>query len=150
MIPPESPQRLLTAPARTIFFFTTTRKLIFCLITIIVSLAVCDGAFQAQSLTSARQVFQTKNLGPVKCTPFRWKKEWLKRPVFRRFNGAIISDEPLQYHKLKDDMARQSLDSGCEKAIEPKAWRRGAANSANGMFVCPRLQELPPISNSVQ
>ncbi|KAN0072770.1 Protein of unknown function (DUF3435) domain containing protein [Elaphomyces granulatus] len=115
----------------TIFFFTTTRKLIFCLITIIVSLAVCDGAFQAQSLTSARQVFQTKNLGPVKCTPFRWKKEWLKRPVFRRFNGAIISDEPLQYHKLKDDMARQSLDSGCEKAIEPKAWRRGAANSAN-------------------
>ncbi|OXV05933.1 hypothetical protein Egran_06299 [Elaphomyces granulatus] len=97
---------------RTIFFFTTTRKLIFCLITIVVSLAVCDGAFQAQSLTSARQVFQTKNLGPVKCTPFRWKKEWLKRPVFRRFNGAIISDEPLQYHRLKDDMARQSLDSG--------------------------------------
>lgn len=29
-------------------------------------------------------------------------------------------------------MARQSLDYGCEKAIEPRAWRRGAANAANG------------------
>jgi Protein of unknown function (DUF3435) len=149
MIPLESPRRLLTVPARTIFFFTTTRKLIFCLITIIVSLTVCDGAFQAQSLTSARRVFQTKNLGPVKCTPFRWKGEWLKRPVFRRLNGAITSDEPLQYHKLKDDMARQSLDAGCEKAIEPKAWRRGAANSANAMFVC-GSKSYPHVSNSVQ
>ncbi|KAN0087177.1 hypothetical protein V8E54_000865 [Elaphomyces granulatus] len=61
-------------PKPTIFFFTTTRRLMFCLITVIVSLA-------------------TKNLGPVKCTPFRWK-EWLKRPVFRRFDNSIISDEP--------------------------------------------------------
>jgi hypothetical protein len=30
--------------ARTIFFFTTTRRLMFCLITVIVSLAVHDGA----------------------------------------------------------------------------------------------------------
>lgn len=29
-------------------------------------------------------------------------------------------------------MARQSLDYGCETAIEPKVWRRGAANAANG------------------
>nr|ODN82566.1 hypothetical protein L203_05375 [Cryptococcus depauperatus CBS 7841] len=36
--------------------------------------------------------------------------------------------EALQYHKLNDDMGRQSLDSGCEKAIGPKTWRRGAAN----------------------
>jgi uncharacterized protein DUF3435 len=99
----------------------------FCLITVIVSLAVHDAAFHAPSLTNVKRVFQTKNLGPVKCTPLRWKKEWLKKPVFRRFDGSIISDEPLQYHKLKDDMRRQSLDYGCEKPIEPKAWRRGAA-----------------------
>ncbi|KAK3934127.1 hypothetical protein QBC46DRAFT_454414 [Diplogelasinospora grovesii] len=29
-------------------------------------------------------------------------------------------------------MAQQSLDYGCERPIEPKAWRRGAANAANG------------------
>ncbi|KAN0087176.1 Protein of unknown function (DUF3435) domain containing protein [Elaphomyces granulatus] len=29
-------------------------------------------------------------------------------------------------------MRRQSLYYGCEKPIEPKAWRRGAANSVNG------------------
>jgi hypothetical protein len=162
--------------SRTVFFFTLTRRLIFCLITVIVSLAVHDGAFAAPSLTSIRRVFQVKNRGPVKCTPLRWKKEWLKRPVFRRFDDSIISAsasagvaehtrsgasgsqdthsedgpppyelppdesppdepppyEPLPYHKLRDDMARQSLDYGCEKPIEPKAWRRGAANTANG------------------
>lgn len=29
-------------------------------------------------------------------------------------------------------MARQSPDYGCETAIEPKVWRRGASNVANG------------------
>jgi hypothetical protein len=112
-----------------------TRRLIFCLITAIVSLAVCDGAFEAPSLTCARRVFEVRNSGPTKCTQLRWKQVWLKRPVFRQICGATTStDEPLPYHRLRDDMARQSLDCGCEKAIEPKAWRRGAANKANGAF----------------
>ncbi|KAK3933883.1 FluG domain-containing protein [Diplogelasinospora grovesii] len=125
-------------PKPTVFFFTLTRRLIFCLITVIVSLAVHDGAFAAPSLTSVSRVFQVKNRGPVKCTPLRWKKEWLKRPVFHRFDGSIISAnepppyEPVPYHQLRDDMARQSLEYGCERPIEPKAWRRGAANAANG------------------
>ena len=41
-------------------------------------------------------------------------------------------DEPLAYHKLRDDMKRQSLDYGCEKGMEPKVWRRGLANQVNG------------------
>ncbi|WVO16389.1 hypothetical protein L204_104064 [Cryptococcus depauperatus] len=65
----------------------------------------------------------------TQCTPIRWKSDWLKKPVFRRFSAAGPSPtEALQYHKLNDDMGRQSLDSGCEKAIGPKTWRRGAAN----------------------
>ncbi|KAK4116055.1 FluG domain-containing protein [Canariomyces notabilis] len=129
-------------PKPTIFFFTPTRRLIFCFITVIVSLAVYDGAFAASKFTSVREVFQAKNRGPVKCTPFRWKEEWLKRPVFRQFDDSVLEGgledpscpqyQPLPYHKLRDDMARQSLDAGFEKAIEPKAWRRGAANAANG------------------
>jgi hypothetical protein len=120
----------------TIFFFTLTRRLIFCLITVVVSLAVRDNAFDAPSLTSAARVFNAKNRGPVKCTPLRWKEEWLKRPIFRRFNGSVTSeDKALQYHKLRDDIGQQSLDAGNEKAIEPKAWRRGAANKANGTFL---------------
>ena len=107
-----------------------------------------DRAFAASKFTSARAVFQAKNRGPVKCTPLRWKEEWLKRPVFRRRDDSVAEDEsdgavseddagkyqPLPYQKLHDDMARQSLDAGEENAIEPKAWRRGAANAANGMF----------------
>ncbi|KAK4158599.1 FluG domain-containing protein [Cladorrhinum sp. PSN259] len=138
-------------PKPTIFFFTPTRRLIFCFISVIVSLAVHDRAFAASKLTSVREVFQAKNRGPVQCTPLRWKKKWLKRPIFRQFNDSIIEDDsdesssedesdgsitskyqPLPYQKLLDDMARQSLDAGEENPIEPKAWRRGAANAANG------------------
>jgi hypothetical protein len=119
---------------RTVFFFTLTRRLIFCLVTVIVSLAVHDGAFAAPSLTSVSRVFQVKNRGPVKCTPLRWKKEWLKRPVFRRFDDSVVPAnassaaaehagggasgsqddrsedkplryEPVPYHQLRDDMA---------------------------------------------
>ncbi|KAK3938085.1 hypothetical protein QBC46DRAFT_460441 [Diplogelasinospora grovesii] len=117
----------------TIFFFTLSRRLIFCLITVIISLAVADGAFDAPSLNSVRRVFEVKNTGPVKCTPLRWKREWLKRPVFRRFNGPEVSaDEALPYSKLRDDIGRQSLDAGQEKPMQPKDFRRGAANEANG------------------
>ncbi|KAK3935373.1 hypothetical protein QBC46DRAFT_453549 [Diplogelasinospora grovesii] len=120
-------------PKPTIFFFTLTRRLMFCLITVIISIAIDDKAFDAPSLTSVRRVFGVKNTGPVTCTPLRWKKEWLKRPVFRRFNGPDLSeDEALQYPKLRDDMGRQSLDAGEEKPMQPKDWRRGAANEANG------------------
>ncbi|CAK7221110.1 hypothetical protein SBRCBS47491_004416 [Sporothrix bragantina] len=97
-------------PKPTIFFFTPTRRLIFCLITVIVSLAVSDEAFDTPSLTS----------------------EWLKRPIVRRFHGSVPSpEEALPYHKLRDGMGRPSLDAGCEKPIEPKAFRKGAANEVN-------------------
>jgi hypothetical protein len=115
--------------------------LIFCLISVIVSLAVHDGAFAVSKFTSVREVFQARNQGPVKCTPLRWKDEWLKRPVFRQYNESTAEEEsderkyePLPYHKLLYDMERQSLDAGEENKIEPKAWRRGAANAANGLF----------------
>ena len=84
-----------------------TRKIILCWITVIISLALCDGAFDAPSLTSAERIFQVRNRGPVKCTPLRWKKEWLKRPIFRRSEGSdVLLDEALQYYKLRDDLKR--------------------------------------------
>ncbi|KAK6841024.1 hypothetical protein PG987_001884 [Apiospora arundinis] len=120
-------------PKPTIFWFTMTRRLIFNFINTIISLAIVDQAFAAPSLTTARQVFQVKNLSGVKCTHLRWKKEWLKRPVFRRFHGSQVSeDEALQYHKLRDDLKRQSLDMGEEEPIVPRAFRRGNANAMNG------------------
>jgi len=57
----------------------------------------------------------------------------LKIPIFRRFDGAILSpDQPLPYSKLRDDMGRQSLDAGSEEPIGCKAFRRMCANSVNG------------------
>ncbi|KAK4172310.1 hypothetical protein QBC36DRAFT_390518 [Triangularia setosa] len=125
-------------PKPTIFFFTPTRRLIFCFISGIVSLAVHDSAFAASKFTNVRTVFQARNRGPIKCTPLRWKEEWPKWPVFRHHDDSVAEEEsgerkyrPLPYQKLHDDMERQSLDAGEENAIKPKAWRRGAANAAN-------------------
>lgn len=118
---------------RTVFFFTATRRLVFCPILVIISLALADGAFAAASLNTPSQIFQIKNHGPTKCTPIRWKDKWLKRPVFRDDPTSI--GRPVPYYRLRDDMKRQALDAGFEEGIGPKAFRRGAANAANG--TCP-------------
>lgn len=115
---------------RTVFYFTPTRRLIFCIVTLIVSVAVLDGAFESSTLTNVEAVFRVAVSGPVTSVPLRWKKEWLKRPVFRRCNGD--PDSPLPYRTLHDYMGRQSLDMGYEKPIEPKAWRRNVGNTVNG------------------
>ncbi|OAQ58141.2 FluG domain-containing protein [Pochonia chlamydosporia 170] len=73
------------------------------------------------------------DLGSAACTPLRWKEDMLKVPIFRRIRGCDLSTyEPMPYAKLSYDMARQSLDSGHEKAWTPRFARRGAANAANG------------------
>ncbi|OAQ59732.1 FluG domain-containing protein [Pochonia chlamydosporia 170] len=120
-------------PKPTIFFFTPSRKLICCPISLILALALHDHAFDAPSLTSASRVFESQVWGPIECTPLRWKEDMLKVPVFRRIRGGELSaNEPMPYSKLNYDMGRQSLDSGHEKAFTPKFARRGAANAANG------------------
>lgn len=99
-----------------------------CPITTVISQALRDAAFDALSLTCAARVYQIRNIGLVKCTPVRWKESMLKIPVFRRFDGTTPSPhQPLQYHKLRDDMSRQSLDAGNKMALGPKAFRRMAA-----------------------
>ncbi len=128
----------LSDVCRTIFFFTPTRRLIFCLVTIIISIAVHSGAFDAPSLTTVKSVFGVKNSGLIQCTQLRWKKDWLKRPVFCRLHGPEISEhEALQYSSLRNHLRQQSLDAGQEKAMEPKDFCCGAANEANGRsFLC--------------
>ncbi|KAH8119865.1 hypothetical protein DFH11DRAFT_1721770 [Phellopilus nigrolimitatus] len=117
-------------PKPTVFYFTPTRRLIFCLVTLMASIAVLDGAFDSPTLSSVEAVFRVRTSGPVTCVPLRWKKEWLKRPVFRRWNGDL--DSPLPYRTLHDYMGRQSLDMGYEKPIGPKDWRRNVGNTVNG------------------
>ncbi|KAF8273318.1 hypothetical protein EI94DRAFT_1795379 [Lactarius quietus] len=121
-------------PKPTIFYFTPIKRLIFCLITLIVSIAVLDGAFKASTLTSVEAVFAARIRGPVSYLPLRWKKEWLKRPVFRNCDGDLNS--PLPYRTLHDYMGRQLLDMGYENAITPKDWRRNIMrhNNHNNVF----------------
>ncbi|KAL8310634.1 hypothetical protein RB597_010464 [Gaeumannomyces tritici] len=121
-------------PKPTIFYFTPTRKLIFCPVSIIIALALHDHAFDARSLTNASQVLGTNISGSMECMPLRWKQCMLKIPVFRRFgcNGVLSGTEAMLYAKLRDDLARQSLDAGFEVCWTPKFFRRGAANAANG------------------
>ncbi|KAN0133029.1 Protein of unknown function (DUF3435) domain containing protein [Lactarius tabidus] len=116
-------------PKPTIFYFTPTKRLIFCLITLIVSIAVLDGIFESPTLTSVEPVFTAGISGPVSYLPLRWKKEWLKRPVFQHCDSDLNS--PLPYHTLHDYMGRQSLDMGYERPIHPKDWQRNMGNTVN-------------------
>ncbi|KAK1973409.1 FluG domain-containing protein [Colletotrichum cereale] len=120
-------------PKPTVFFFTPARKLIFCAVSTIIALAIHDKAFEAASLTDAAQVLRTEVPIGLQSIALRWKQSMLKIPIFRRFYKDVLAvDKPMTYAKLHDDMARQSLDAGFEKAWTPKFARRGAANAANG------------------
>lgn len=120
-------------PKPTIFYFTPARKLIFCAVSTILALALHDKAFDAPSLTDAFAILRLKSPRFKQCIPLRWKLSKLKTPVFRRYRGATLSElEAMPYSKLRDDIGRQSLDSGYEKKWTPRFARRGAANAANG------------------
>ncbi|KAH6981556.1 hypothetical protein BKA56DRAFT_672369 [Ilyonectria sp. MPI-CAGE-AT-0026] len=121
-------------PKPTIFFFTPTKMLLFCPVSIIIALALHDQAFAAPSLTTAARVLQTRNQGGTLCTPLRWKESMLKVLIFRRLdrNGKLSGNEAMLYASLRDAMMQQSLDAGYEQHWTPKYCRRGAANSANG------------------
>ncbi|KAI0835719.1 hypothetical protein F5Y06DRAFT_305690 [Hypoxylon sp. FL0890] len=120
-------------PKPTIFYFTLTRKLLFCAVSTILALALHDNAFDAPSLTNASIVFSLKPPRFKNCIPLRWKASKLKTPVFRRYRKASLSKtEAMLYSKLRDDMGNQSQDAGYEKKWTPRFARRGAANAANG------------------
>ncbi|KAH9237194.1 hypothetical protein K456DRAFT_51001 [Colletotrichum gloeosporioides 23] len=120
-------------PKPTVFFFTPAKKLIFCAVSTVIALALRDQAFDAPSLTNATAVLRTRVQGPVQSIALRWKQSMLKTPLFRKYHDAELSmDEAMTYSKLRDDMHRQSLDAGFEKAWTPRFARRGAANAANG------------------
>ncbi|RKK23635.1 hypothetical protein BFJ66_g17428 [Fusarium oxysporum f. sp. cepae] len=120
-------------PKPTIFYFTPTRKLLFCAVSTILALALHDNAFDAPSLTDAAAIFRSQPPRFKHCIPLRWKKSMLKTPVFRRYRGTELSaDEAMLYSKLRDDIGQQSLDSGHERKWTPRFARRGAGNAANG------------------
>ncbi|KAF2458114.1 hypothetical protein BDY21DRAFT_363056 [Lineolata rhizophorae] len=109
------------------------KKLIFCVSTIIVSLAVADGAFAAKNLYSARNVHSIHKKKPAQYISLRWKPDWLMRPIFRHFSASgPSSTRPLQYRKLKNDMAQQSLDYGCEEAQVQRVQLDDAAQRHDG------------------
>lgn len=115
------------------------------MIMIIVALALHDHAFDAACLTDAYSILSKDVWGPTECMPIRWKKDKLKVPLFRHIKGAVLSeDKAMLYTKLLDDIRRQSLESGHEKAWMPKVSRRGAGNAANGMleFTLPRRSSM--------
>jgi hypothetical protein len=106
----------------------------FCAVSVILALALDDDAFAASSLKDASAVFGSKPPLCKESTPLRWKASKLKTPVFRRYRRATLSEhEAMLYSKLRDDMGKQSLESGFEKKWTPRFARRGAGNAANGM-----------------
>ena len=114
---------VLTEVCSTIFFFTEVDDSIFCPITHLVSLALADGAFEAPSLQTPKQVFELKVWGPVSCTPLRWKQEKLATPIFRRDN-----DDALPYSQFQEYLNRLGRAAGFKEKLTSYCFRRGTAN----------------------
>ncbi|GKU10200.1 unnamed protein product [Fusarium langsethiae] len=138
-------------PKPTIFYFTATRKLLFCAVSTILALALHDHAFDAPSLTDAAVIFRSQPPRFKHCIPLRWKKSMLKTPIFRRYRGTELSaDEAMLYSKLRDVIGQQSLDSGHERKWTPRFARRGAGNAANGAYLnntCPLIAGFVAMSS---
>lgn len=126
-----------------IVLFTPTRKLVWDLIIMILSFALRDKAFDAQGLEDARSVLSLVVWGPTECMEFRWKREKLKTPIFRRIKNGVVSDtEAMTYGDLNDAMGRQSLDAGNEKKWTAKFGRRAAGNAVNGVHRSPPILSM--------
>ncbi|KAH7009443.1 uncharacterized protein B0I36DRAFT_257829 [Microdochium trichocladiopsis] len=120
-------------PKPTIYTFPQAKRPIFCFINTIIVSAIADGAFAASAIKSPAQVYQLEPKANQHALPLRWKREWLKRPVFRSCKSSPEDqDTPLPYSKLCSDLKRQSLEAGFENHITPRAFRRGVSNAVNG------------------
>lgn len=122
-------------PRPTIFFFTRSKKLLFCPILLFLGIALFSDAFDSECLKDANSVLGTEVPLGYQCLPMRWKQSRLKAPFFRRVarDGTVSEDEAMLYSTLRDHMGDQSEDAGFEKRWTPKFGRRGAANAANGI-----------------
>ena len=56
----------------------------FDLVTLMISLALLDGGFESQYLTTVETVFAAQVPDGLEYLPLQWKEEWLNRSVFRR------------------------------------------------------------------
>ncbi|KXJ84836.1 hypothetical protein Micbo1qcDRAFT_226188 [Microdochium bolleyi] len=116
--------------------FPQARRPIFCLINTIIVSAIADGAFAASAIKSPAHIYQLEPKANQHALPLRWKRECLKRPVFRSCKSSPEDqDTPLPYSKLCSDLKRQSLEADFENHITPRAFRRGVSNAVNGSFV---------------
>lgn len=100
----------------------------FNLVTLIISLALIDGALESDKLTTVESVFAAAVPDGLEYLPLQWK-EWLNRPVFRRSNNDL--SRPMSYRTLHKYMTDHSLEMGYPVAIGPKDWRRNVGNIAN-------------------
>lgn len=142
-----STQSLLTNRLhyRTIFYFSPTRKLIFCAVSTILSLALHDKAFDSPSLINAISIFDKEPPKFQQSTPLRWKKSMLKIPVFRRYRGTTLSGiEAMLYSKLNDDMGQKVLTQSMKRDGLPDSPEEAPRMPLMVCFILYAITPRPP------
>ena len=102
----------------------------------ILALAFCDNAF-VNDLAGPQSLYSFVVPPSQDRIRVLWKKEWLKRPVFRDIektaNGPQISlDKPLGYYSEQQRLIRLGCLIGIEKQLEWYDLRRGSGKKLNG------------------
>ena len=95
-------------------------RIIFDLILILISLALSNGAFESEHLTTVKSIFDVQIPNGLKYLPFQWKKQWLNQPIFWSSNSNL--SQPMSYHVLHKYMHNHPLKMGYLDTIGPKDW----------------------------
>ncbi len=100
------------------------------------SLAFADNAFDSDDIQNAHDIYSLSIPECKESLQFKWKDEWMSRPVFRRacstVDGLVTSDgKALPYRSYASQMSALGLGAGFRTAITAYTFRRGAAQMIN-------------------
>ena len=118
------------------FAFREDDMLLYDPIIPILSLAFCDGAF-LNNFKGPEGLYSLVVPPSQDRIRVLWKKEWLKRPVFRDVEDTgegirISPHRALPYRKERTHLIRLGRSIGIEKQLEWYDLRRGSGKKLNG------------------
>ena len=100
------------------------------------SLAFADNAFDSDDIQSAQDIYDHRIPEFKESTLFRWKEEWMLRPIFRRacitVDGLTTSSvKAIPYASYASQISALGSGAGFRTGLSAYAFRRGAAQKVN-------------------
>ncbi|KAL8997376.1 MAG: hypothetical protein Q9188_006340 [Gyalolechia gomerana] len=127
-------------PREKTFIVEREENPILCLLDHLLSMALYDEVFVAESLRNVSNIFQATIPSGKKCLQLKTKREVLDTPVFREPGRAedgyrTSPTEPLRSGTWLRYLRRLGRNSGLEQSFTQYCARRGLVNAVNSKFL---------------